>query len=135
MAGPLCTIRSIDHLVLTVANLSATVGFYENLGMRCQRWSQSGTSADSTPRHSLLFGSQKINLHLQGHEVEPKAGRVQTGSGDLCFIVAEPVQDISERLLSKGIPILEGGGVVRRTGAKGPINSLYIRDPDGNLVE
>jgi catechol 2,3-dioxygenase-like lactoylglutathione lyase family enzyme len=103
--------------------------------MKHHTWTPTATSSPSPPRHSLLFGSQKISLHLKGQEFEPKAHRVQTGSGDLCFVIAEPVAEVLGRLKSHGLEVLEGGQVVKRTGAVGAIQSVYTRDPDGNLIE
>lgn len=94
----------------------------------------SGSGLDEK-RHSLIFGHQKINLHVKGREFEPKAAQVQVGSGDLCFVVSEPVETVLRGLRERGIEVLEGGQVVKRTGARGALRSVYIRDPDGNLVE
>jgi catechol 2,3-dioxygenase-like lactoylglutathione lyase family enzyme len=119
-------IGSLDHLVLTVRDLDATVRFYvEGLGMELREFDEG--------RKALHFGSQKINLHLAGHEFEPKAVYPTPGSADLCFLTERPLDEISERLESLGYPIIEGP--VPRTGATGPIRSIYTRDPDGNLVE
>jgi catechol 2,3-dioxygenase-like lactoylglutathione lyase family enzyme len=84
-------------------------------------------------RKALAFGSQKINLHEQGKEFEPKAGQPTPGSGDLCFITDIPLSEVIEHLNSLSVPIL--GGPVTRTGAVGPIQSVYFRDPDANLIE
>lgn len=86
-------------------------------------------------RHALLFGSQKINLHQRGKEFEPKAQNVQPGSGDLCFLTDKKVDDVLEAFQTKGVEVLEGGQVVDRKGAAGALRSVYVRDPDGNLVE
>ena len=119
-------ISSLDHLVLTVRDPDATVRFYvEGLGMELREFGEG--------RKALHFGSQKINLHLAGGEFEPKAARPTPGSADLCFLTARPLAEISERLVSLGCPVLEGP--VARTGASGPLLSIYIRDPDGNLIE
>jgi catechol 2,3-dioxygenase-like lactoylglutathione lyase family enzyme len=119
-------ITELDHLVLTVRDLDATVRFYvEGLGMELREFDEG--------RKALHFGSQKINLHLAGHEFEPKAVYPTPGSADLCFLTERPLDEISERLESLGYPIIEGP--VPRTGATGPIRSIYTRDPDGNLVE
>ena len=83
---------------------------------------------------NVAFGDSKINLHLSGKEFEPKAQHVQPGSADLCFLVEEDVQDVLKRLQEKGIQYFEGG-VVTRTGARAQLRSVYIRDPDGNLIE
>ena len=123
-------IDSLDHLVLTVRDIGASVAFYEGvLGMREVRF----TTADGTQRVALAFGRQKINLHEAGREFEPKAARPLPGSADLCFLTHEPIEAVQARLQANGATILEGP--VRRTGATGPILSVYIRDPDGNLIE
>jgi catechol 2,3-dioxygenase-like lactoylglutathione lyase family enzyme len=119
-------ITELDHLVLTVRDLDATVRFYvEGLGMELREFDEA--------RKALHFGSQKINLHLAGHEFEPKAVYPTPGSADLCFLTERPLDEISERLASLGYPIIEGP--VPRTGATGPIRSIYTRDPDDNLIE
>lgn len=119
-------IESLDHLVLTVADIEASVAFYCGvLGM--ERVSFAGG------RTALGFGRQKINLHQQGHEFEPKARTPVPGSADLCFVAALALDQVAARLADAGIAIEEGP--VARTGAVGPITSLYVRDPDGNLVE
>ncbi|KAL1405488.1 hypothetical protein Q8F55_009123 [Vanrija albida] len=133
MSAALCTIASIDHLVLTVASLPRTIAFYTRLGMRHETFSP--LNAPDTTRHSLLFGQSKINLHEKGHEFDPKATHVQTGSADLCFVVQDDVQLVRQRLQEAGLTLLEGAEVVPRTGAVGPIKSVYLYDPDGNLVE
>ncbi|CAN7568664.1 VOC family protein [Rhizobium sp. LjRoot258] len=119
-------IDHLDHLVLTVADIDATCGFYaQALGMIVE------TFGDA--RKALRFGSQKINLHQHGHEFEPKAKQPTRGSADLCFIASTPLADVIAHLQSQGVTIVEGP--VDRTGAAGPICSVYIRDPDGNLIE
>src|SRR5690606_10034043 len=121
---------SLDHLVLTVRDIAASVAFYERvLGMKEVRF----TPADGTARVALAFGRQKINLHEAGREFEPKAARPAPGSADLCFLTREPLEAVQARLQANGAAIIEGP--VRRTGATGPILSVYIRDPDGNLLE
>lgn len=129
LARTICTVRSLDHLVLTVRSLDATVAFYQSLGMRHE------TFGSAPQRHALRFGPSKINLHIKGQEFEPKAQHVQTGSADLCFLVDEPVSEVLAGLKAKGIDVLEGGDVVDRTGARGRLRSVYVRDPDGNLIE
>ena len=120
------TIHSLDHFVLTVANLDQTCRFYQDvLGMEVRPF-QNG-------RLALHFGQQKINLHLSGHEIEPKARQPTPGSADLCFLVNEPVEQLLEHLTHQGIPL--ESKVVQRTGAQGAIRSIYLRDPDGNLIE
>jgi len=119
-------VDALDHLVLTVADLQRTIRFYTDiLGM--------DEITFGNNRKALAFGDQKINLHECGNEFEPKAKTPCPGSADLCFISATPVEKWQSFLLSKGVPVEEGP--VQRTGAKGPIRSLYIRDPDGNLIE
>jgi catechol 2,3-dioxygenase-like lactoylglutathione lyase family enzyme len=118
-------IKRIDHLVLTVRDIPATCDFYSRvLGM------QVVTFGD---RKALQFGRQKINLHERGKEFEPKALQPTPGSGDLCFITEGPLPQVVDHIRSCGIQIIEGP--VRRAGAVGPIESIYIRDPDGNLIE
>src|SRR5262245_60434501 len=116
----------LDHLVLTVASIDATVGFYTTvLGMTEVVFGEG-------PR-ALSFGEHKLNLHQAGQELEPKAARPTAGSADLCLVAdAEPAA-IAAWLHTRGVSIEEGP--VTRTGALGPITSFYFRDPDGNLVE
>jgi len=119
-------INRLDHLVLTVKDINKTVEFYTNiLGMKKEIFKEN--------RIALKYGNQKINLHLLGKEFEPKAFNVKEGSADLCFIVEESIEDIFAFLVSRNIDIEEG--IVKRTGANGPIQSIYIRDPDLNLIE
>lgn len=119
-------IASLDHLVLTVADIDRTAAFYcDVLGMRRVTF--------GAGRTALAFGSQKINLHQHGREFEPKALAPTPGSADLCFVAAVPLAEVVERLRGAGIAIEEGP--VARTGAVGPIASVYVRDPDGNLIE
>jgi catechol 2,3-dioxygenase-like lactoylglutathione lyase family enzyme len=119
-------VRSLDHLVLTVRDLQAAIDFYTRaLGM--QEVSFAGG------RKALGFGTQKINLHLAGREFEPKAQHPTPGSADLCFITDTPVEDYAKHLATLGIAVIEGP--VARTGAVGPLWSIYVRDPDLNLIE
>ncbi len=119
-------ISHLDHLVLTVTDLQVTVDFYQRvLGMKPIEFGEG--------RLALSFGTQKINLHLRGSEFEPKARRVQVGSADLCFITNTPIAEVAEHIQAQGVVIEEGP--VQRTGATGKIVSVYIRDPDGNLIE
>ena len=119
-------LKRLDHLVLTVAYIAATVAFYEAaLGMVAEQFAGG--------RIALRFGEQKINLHEHGHEFEPKAQSVQPGSADLCFVTSTPVAVAKEALVALGVEILEGP--VQKSGALGPIQSVYFRDPDGNLLE
>ena len=118
-------IVSLDHLVLTVRDLAATCAFYQALGMDVRTF--------ASGRTALHFGGQKINLHEAGREFEPKAAKPTPGSADLCFLLAGPLADAIARLKQAGIAIVEGP--VERTGAQGPMTSVYCRDPDGNLIE
>ncbi|MCQ4287912.1 VOC family protein [Pseudomonas stutzeri] len=119
-------IDHLDHLVLTVADLDVTTDFYSRvLGMQAVTFGEG--------RKALAFGGQKINLHQAGREFEPKAERPMPGSADLCFIVATPLEEVIAHLGRQGVAILEGP--VQRTGATGPIRSVYLRDPDLNLIE
>ena len=118
-------IFALDHLVLTVSDAAATRRFYvEELGMR---WAEFGEG-----RHALRFGTQKINLHYRGRELEPKAAHPTPGSADLCFLTDEPLEITAQRMARLDFPVVEGP--VQRTGAMGPLLSLYYRDPDGNLL-
>jgi catechol 2,3-dioxygenase-like lactoylglutathione lyase family enzyme len=119
-------IERLDHLVLTVADIAKTCEFYEKvLGME--------TVTFGAGRTGLSFGQQKINLHQAGKEFEPKAVKPTPGSGDLCFIASTPMAEAIEHLRKEGVAIEEGP--VPRTGATGPMQSVYFRDPDGNLIE
>ena len=119
-------VNRIDHFVLTVADIDVTVAFYERvLGMT------SVTFAGG--RRALAFGRQKINLHAAGREFAPKAVRPTPGSADLCFVVDGPIDAVVAHLESQSVTLEEGP--VTRTGALGPITSVYFRDPDGNLIE
>ncbi len=124
-------IDHLDHLVLTTARPQACVDFYTRvLGMRLE------TFTGGTPpveRRAFRFGSQKINLHVQGAEFEPKAHLPVPGSQDLCFIASVPLDAVIARLHGEGWPIVEGP--VLRTGATSRIRSVYVRDPDLNLIE
>ena len=122
-------IQSLDHLVLTVADLEETCAFYAVLGMETITF----TPAHGAPRKALRFGAQKINLHRAGAEFEPKAEYPTPGAADLCFLSDVPLEDWLLHLRDHGVHIEEGP--VARSGAMGPILSIYLRDPDGNLVE
>lgn len=123
-------LSSLDHLVLTVADIGATVDFYTRvLGMRAEVFHP----ADGSQRHALVFGRQKINLHPRGGEFDPKAAHPAPGTADLCFLSEVPVADWQAHLAACGVAVEDGP--VRRTGATGPILSVYLRDPDGNLIE
>lgn len=119
-------ISHLDHLVLTVSNIETTCHFYQTvLGFEVITFKGN--------RKALKFGNQKINLHQQGNEFEPKALQPTPGSADLCFISATPISEVVAYLNQLNIQIEEGP--VERTGAVHPILSVYIRDPDQNLIE
>lgn len=116
----------LDHLVLTVADVEATCAFYVRaLGMRVVTF--------GSGRKALAFGSQKINLHQHGREFEPKADRPTPGSADFCLITSVPLPEVIAHLAQAGVTVIEGP--VAKTGATGPLLSVYFRDPDQNLVE
>lgn len=123
-------IQSLDHLVLTVADVPATIAFYTDvLGMTAEMFKPT----DGTTRMALTFGTQKINLHQRGAEFDPKAAHPGPGTADLCFLSTTPLDDWQTHLASRGIAVEDGP--VHRTGATGPLMSIYLRDPDGNLIE
>jgi catechol 2,3-dioxygenase-like lactoylglutathione lyase family enzyme len=116
----------LDHLVLTTPDLERCIDFYSRvLGMTLETF--------GAGRKALRFGAQKINLHEAAREFEPKADRPTPGALDLCFVADRPLDEVIARLEALGAPIVEGP--VRRTGATGPIRSIYLRDPDRNLIE
>jgi catechol-2,3-dioxygenase len=119
-------IERVDHLVLTVIDIAQTCEFYERvLGMQVVTFGED--------RKALKFGHQKLNLHLKGHELEPKAQHATVGAIDLCLITRKPLEDILTHLEECRVNVVLG--IVDRTGANGPSRSIYIRDPDGNLIE
>jgi catechol 2,3-dioxygenase-like lactoylglutathione lyase family enzyme len=119
-------IDHIDHIVLTTALSEECIDFYTRvLGMTFERFGEG--------RMALKFGGQKINLHEKGREFSPRATLAAPGTLDVCFIAAVPLEKVIDRLASCRIRIIEGP--VMKTGARGPIRSVYVRDPDGNLVE
>ena len=119
-------IEGLDHLVLTVRDMDAACDFYERvLGMRREIF--------GAGRVALRFGRQKINLHPDPTPYEPVARRPVPGSADLCFLTATPLSEVAEHLRACGVEIVDGP--VERSGAEGPIRSLYCLDPDGNLIE
>jgi len=119
-------IDHLDHIVLTTAHTEQCIDFYTRvLGMKFERFGQG--------RIALKFGVQKINLHEKGREFEPKATLAAPGTLDICFIASVRLEEVIARLAACNVPIIEGP--VMKTGAQGPIRSVYVRDPDGNLVE
>ncbi len=119
-------IDHLDHIVLTTAHTEQCIDFYTRvLGMKFERFGEG--------RMALKFGGQKINLHEKGKEFEPKAALAAPGTLDICFIASLPLEEVIARLAACNVPIIEGP--VMKTGAQGPIRSVYVRDPDGNLVE
>ncbi len=116
----------IDHLVLTVRDLDAAIHFYNSvLGMQVVEFSGG--------RKALKFGRQKMNLHQYGKEFTPHASQPTPGSMDLCFLTDLPIATVTARLKDIGVEI--EAGPVPRSGAAGPIQSIYFREPDGNLIE
>ena len=119
-------IDHLDHIVLTTAHTEQCLDFYTRvLGMKLERFGEG--------RMALKFGGQKINLHEKGREFSPRATLAEPGTLDICFIASVPLEDVIARLVEARVPIVEGP--VGKTGATGPIRSVYVRDPDGNLVE
>lgn len=119
-------IDRLDHLVLTVRDIETTCAFYARvLGMQVITFGEG--------RKALVFGHQKINLHTEGKEFEPKAARPTPGSADLCLLTSHPLSEVVAHLQVCGVTLLEDPTL--RTGATGPIRSVYFRDPDGNLIE
>ncbi len=119
-------IDRLDHLVLTVRDVNLSCDFYTRvLGMEAITF--------SSGRRALRFGEQKFNLHQAGREFEPKAGKPTPASADFCLITTTPMAQVIEHLENCGVEIMQGPVV--RTGATGPIESVYFRDPDENLVE
>ncbi len=119
-------VERLDHLVLTVRDINTTVEFYTSvMGMEQVIFGDG--------RVALTFSNQKINLHQKDNGFEPKAGSVQTGSADLCFIIDQPVTEAIKHLRHYNLTVIEGP--VQRTGATGKISSVYFRDPDENLIE
>ncbi len=119
-------IDHLDHLVLTTTDEARCVHFYvELLGMTLETF--------GSGRKAFRFGAQKINLHIKGHEIEPKAHLPVPGALDLCFIASIPLDEVIAKLNARQVPIMEGP--VMRTGATSRIRSIYLRDPDLNLIE
>ncbi|HFC8516352.1 VOC family protein [Neisseria meningitidis] len=119
-------ISALDHLILTVADIDRTIAFYTQiLGMEEVSFGNN--------RKALLFGSQKINLHARGAEIQPNAQHAACGTADLCLLTDTPLETVLQELSAHGIKPLSG--IAARTGAMGKIQSVYLRDPDGNLLE
>ncbi|CAI8817317.1 catechol 2,3-dioxygenase-like lactoylglutathione lyase family enzyme [Pseudomonas frederiksbergensis] len=119
-------IDHVDHIVLTATDPQATIHFYtEVMGMHLEKFGEG--------RVAFTFGNQKINMHVRGHEIEPKAHVPVPGALDLCFIASAPLDKVIAHLKTVNWPLVEGP--VTRTGARGPIRSVYLRDPDLNLIE
>ncbi|WGI22343.1 VOC family protein [Amylibacter sp. IMCC11727] len=123
-------VTALDHLVLTVADISRSAAFYRDvLGMTVETF----PVADGSTRTALKFGAQKINLHAAASPFKPHAEKPTTGSADLCLLTNDPLATWQSHLAKAGVSVIDGP--VSRTGAQGPITSLYIRDPDRNLIE
>lgn len=123
-------VRHLDHLVLTVQNIETTMAFYTDvLGMEAVTFEV----ADGFVRTALAFGEQKINLHKAGAEFEPKSHQPTPGSADLCFLTDQPLEEWLAHCQANGIRVEDGP--VARTGATGPLMSIYMHDPDQNLIE
>ena len=119
-------LSAIDHVVLTVRDIDRTIAFYERaLGMRAVTFGEG--------RRALALGEQKLNLHQAGREFEPKARLPTPGSADICFRTDMPLDDVVAHLRREGIAI--EAGPVAKVGARAPLRSVYVRDPDGNLIE
>lgn len=116
----------LDHLVLTVADIEKTCRFYADaLGMERREFAGG--------RVALHFGGRKINLHPAAAPIAPHARQPTPGSADLCFVTETPIRTVMDNLAAHGIAVIEGP--VERTGARGPLLSVYCFDPDGNLIE
>lgn len=136
MSKPLAIVKSLDHLVLTCKSVPATLAWYtRHLGMKSETFTPPASPA--VTRHALRFGDQKLNLHQQGREFEPKAATALPGTADVCFLVDDEtnLELLVQGFQQEGVEVLEGARVVERTGARGKLRSVYVRDPDGNLVE
>lgn len=117
-------IKKIDHVVITTVNPSLCMDFYRKLGFEAK---------DAGGRYELFAGDFKINVHIKDHELSPHAQNIQSGSADLCFEIDGSILLFQENLEKMGLNILSG--VVKRNGVKGAMLSVYLRDPDGNLLE
>ena len=122
-------IDHLDHIVLTTRDLEGCIRFYRDvLGMKLESF-----QTPTEKRQALKFGNQKINIHEWGREFVPRAHVAAPGTLDLCFIAAVPLDEVIAGLKANGVTIIEGP--VMKTGATGPIRSVYVRDPDLNLIE
>nr|UWI49683.1 VOC family protein [Clostridioides difficile] len=117
-------IKKIDHVVITTTNIENCISFYNKLGFTLKKTNE---------RYELYSGDFKINVHLKGHELSPHSKNVQTGSADLCFEINTNIDMAKTNLEQNGIQIEQG--IVERTGVFGKMKSIYLRDPDGNLIE
>lgn len=117
-------IKKIDHFVITTSNMKKCIDFYTGLGFSVQEYES---------RVELYAGDFKINVHYLNRELSPHATHVQTGSADICFEIDDVIETFKQNLESKGYTI--HAGVVGRTGVKDQMNSIYLYDPDGNLIE
>ena len=124
-------ITAIDHIVLTSADVDKTIAFYcEVLGMELQVFAP----LDGGPaRRALCFGNQKINIHAESAPYIPHARRPVSGAVDLCLLSNLPVAEWQERFVAHDVALEHGP--VEKAGAMGPLISVYVRDPDGNLIE
>lgn len=117
-------IKKIDHVVITTTNIENCISFYNKLGFTLKKTNE---------RYELYSGDFKINVHLKGHELSPHSKNIQTGSADLCFEINTNIDMAKTNLEQNGIQIEQG--IVERTGVFGKMKSIYLRDPDGNLIE
>lgn len=117
-------IKKLDHLVITTEDMDACIAFYRALGFDAR---------DEGGRYAFYAGDFKINVHYRGRELQPCAGHVQCGSADLCFELDMPIADFARQLDARGLSAELG--VVARHGVRGDMQSVYLRDPDGNLLE
>lgn len=122
----LFSLQSLDHFVLTTAQPNKMVNFYSKLGFEVRK---------DGARYEILAPAFKINLHIKGQELEPKAALAEPGTGDFCIEISadEPIQKIEEELRTRGLNVVSAP--VKRQGRKGAMTSIYLRDPDKNLVE
>lgn len=122
-------VRHLDHVVITVRDVQKVVEFYKILGMRHEHF----VSTEGDERHAMHFGPHKINIHVEGKEFQPHAHQPIPGAGDFCFLSDEPVDAWMAHLQAHHVDVFLGP--VPRNGASGAIRSIYMRDPEGNLIE